>query len=215
MSTILYTEQIQHGHGGAKQMLNELLDRVDTLLAIEYVNRHDDIDFTGHITVNGNPVLTNQYFSQEDIVRYTDSIPTFRDHAALGLPSGGAIKRPTCGTPGQIRYNTDGNIFEGYNGSHWAEFRTQVTEDNPEYSESFTINAGSFWEYDTWCLFGNNTDAKRRMVQVLARDPITTRQTHSLWINALEFCTIAVIHDRFIRVYNTHNNSLHFHVNIR
>ena len=42
----------------------------------------------------------------------------FDNTGAVQLPKGTTAERPTA-VAGQIRYNTDNNVFEGFNGTHW------------------------------------------------------------------------------------------------
>lgn len=45
--------------------------------------------------------------------------PTFTDTGALGIPIGNNTERPSVSQAGQIRFNTDLDRFEGYNGGEW------------------------------------------------------------------------------------------------
>ena len=45
--------------------------------------------------------------------------PTFTDTGALGVPTGTQGERPGTPASGQIRFNSDVNEFEGYNGTQW------------------------------------------------------------------------------------------------
>jgi len=48
---------------------------------------------------------------------------------AILVPIGTTAERPTNPERGQIRYNTDEESFEGYNGSEWAQVGGGAVED--------------------------------------------------------------------------------------
>jgi len=53
----------------------------------------------------------------EDVTTYVSLGGT----GAVKVPGGTELQRPT-GVAGQIRFNTDVNAFEGYNGAEWGGF---------------------------------------------------------------------------------------------
>lgn len=203
MLTTPFSEQLRHRTTTVKHKLDELLDQLGVMMAANYVKYDDAIsNFTGILQVNGDMVLTASDIDALNIARYTDVTPTFTDDSALGIPFGADANRPACGTPGYIRFNTDLNAYEGYDGADWLMFRTIDRAEAPEYSEEFAVNAGSHWEYDTWCIFGDDTDARGRIIQLSTLDVRTGAPTQNMWIDTENIATLAVKDKRFVRVYN-------------
>lgn len=214
MRTILFSEQVRHENTTAKDKLNELFEMFESILNSKFINENDDINFTGNVLVQGKEILTNDYFENWKLVRYNDHLPTFTDKTALGIPTGNATLRPACGSAGYIRFNVDTSSFEGFDGKQWSRFRTINRVENPDYSEEFIVNSNSFWEYDTWCMFGENTDARNRQIQLSMMDTITGSPTSGMWIDPRGMATFAIKDRRFIRVYNRHITSLQFFIRI-
>lgn len=42
----------------------------------------------------------------------------------MSAPAGNTLQRPVTPEPGMIRFNTDTNKFEGYNGTNWILIQT-------------------------------------------------------------------------------------------
>ena len=215
MSTILFSDQVQHGTGTVKEKLNELLERAQAIIDSDYISQTTDIDFSGQITINGQTILTGDALQSNNFVQYTDHLPSFVDTTAIRIPGGHTGDRPVCGDAGLLRYNSDLKAFEGWNGTEWFAFETHTTVANPIHTEQVVINPASFWEYDTWCIFGDRSDAALRTVLTRVNDPVTASITHGLFIDATQYATIAIKDSRFIRVYNTYTSSLLFQITIK
>lgn len=215
MPTIIYTDQVYHGHKSLETRIDTLLDKFDTIQATDYITEDDDyINFKGTVTINGITILTESILGESGIARYDHHLPTFTDNTALGVPKGTSVEQPSCGSPGYIRFNTTAKIFEGYDGNEWTRFKTTTLEENPVYAEEFTVNPQSYWEYDTWCLFGGETDARRRIIQLSMMDSFNGSLSQGMWVDVGNYATWAIKDKRFIRVYNKHNNSLQFFIKI-
>ena len=215
MPTTIFSEQVYHRRETLEYVLNELLDRFTAIEEENYISKSElEVDFLGNLSVKGVPVLTNDTLLDNKITKYDHSMPTFTDPSALGIPVGTANQRPGCGSPGFVRFNTDLNSFEGFDGKEWAKFRTTTRIENPEYSEEFIANPDSFWEYDTWCLFGSDSDARKRIVQLYMMDTSPGSLTQGQWISVGDKATLAVQDKRFLRVYNKHVNSLQFFIKV-
>jgi hypothetical protein len=97
------------------------------------INTDLDVD---NINLNGNSIIatdSNGYIS-------------FSNSTAIKLPVGSDAQRPTA-AQGQIRYNTDGSQFEGYNGTNWTglggvidvDQDTKITAEQTSGSDSDTL----------------------------------------------------------------------------
>jgi len=88
---------------------------------------------------SGSVIAENFTFEGNDIRTEGDMTLTPGDQnviinstGALTLPIGKTIERPVDGstlTSGQIRFNSDLNIFEGYNGTTWIQLHGVIDED--------------------------------------------------------------------------------------
>ena len=77
------------------------------------------------------------------ITPYQTNTVSFNSNTAVRLPTGGNIARPGSPTSGQIRYNTDSNTVEFYNGVGWIGVVTNITSQNFSgngVSATFTLN---------------------------------------------------------------------------
>jgi cytoskeletal protein CcmA (bactofilin family) len=68
--------------------------------------------------INGSTVASSSDF----IIQPGSGILNINATGALKLPTGDTSERPTA-VAGQIRYNTDLNRFEGYNGTNWVNLK--------------------------------------------------------------------------------------------
>lgn len=215
MATIIFTDQVFHNHETLATRIDTLLAQFDSIQVAKYVKEEDEIvDFKGQVSIKGINVLTETMLYESGIARYDNVLPNFTDTSALGIPSGASKEQPHCSSPGFIRFNTEKKVFEGYDGTEWTRFDTTNLVDNPEHAEQFTINPDSYWEFDTWCLFGGNTDARKRSVQLYAMDSFNGSVSQGMWVTAGLLATIAIKDKRFVRIYNKHVNSLQFFVKI-
>lgn len=75
---------------------------------------------TGYITViNGDGVSGNPTINVGANVAKTDADVAWTTKTSIRLPSGSTAERGTA-TSGRIRFNTELNRFEGYNGTEWS-----------------------------------------------------------------------------------------------
>ena len=215
MATIIFTDQVYHNYETLATRIDTLLDQFNSIQVAKYIKEEDDIvNFKGKVAINGVNVLTESILFESGIARYDHVLPHFKDTSALGIPSGVSKEQPHCSSPGFIRFNTEKKIFEGYDGNEWARFDTTTLTENPEHAEQFTVNPESYWEFDTWCLFGGNSDARRRNVQLYMMDSFNGSLSQGMWVNTGNLATIAIKNKRFVRIYNKHVNSLQFFVKI-
>lgn len=216
MATIIFTDQVYHNNEVLANRIDTLLDRFDSIKVAQYIKESDEIvNFEGRVAINGVNVLTESILFESGIARYDHILPHFKDTSAMGIPSGVSKEQPHCSSPGFIRFNTEKKEFEGYDGNEWARFETTTLERDPKYTEEFNVNPDSYWEFDTWCLFGGNSDARRRLVQLYTMDSFNGSLSQGMWVNAVgDLATIAIKNKRFIRVYNKHVNSLQFFIKI-
>lgn len=95
------------------------------------------ISTTGNITGN----IRTDYISTN-----LTSVTVFKSTGAITLPIGGNIARPASPTAGQLRYNSDSNIVEFYNGSGWVSVISNI--DGEQFSGDgtnsvFTLKNGT------------------------------------------------------------------------
>ena len=86
-----------------------------------YTGNINAANFTGNLYGN---------IHTDIITPYKTSVTTFNSSTAIGLPLGGNVTRPGAPTAGQIRYNTDYNTVEFYNGTNWISVITEINEHN-------------------------------------------------------------------------------------
>jgi hypothetical protein len=99
----------------------------------------NNISTTGNVTASGHygNVYTDYIFPN------TTTVTTFKSLTAIGLPTGGNIARPGSPTAGQIRYNSDYNTVEFYNGSGWVSVISNIDGQNfygDSTNATFTLN---------------------------------------------------------------------------
>jgi hypothetical protein len=103
----------------------------------------NSISTTGNIN-SGNVISTHYGNVYADIITpYQTTVTTFNSSTAVGLPTGGNVARPGSPTAGQIRYNSDYNSVEFYNGSGWVSVITNIAGQNffgDGTSSTFTLN---------------------------------------------------------------------------
>lgn len=64
------------------------------------------------------------------ITPYQTTVTTFNSSTAVGLPIGGNVARPSSPLAGQIRYNSDYNSVEFYNGTGWVNIINNIAGQN-------------------------------------------------------------------------------------
>ena len=91
---------------------------------------------TNEVTINGNAKITST--------------------GAITIPVGTTAQRPGTGVVGMLRFNTDADYFEGYNGASWVRLgHTLATGDShnfgaiSETSDVASINYGAITDTDT------------------------------------------------------------------
>ena len=84
---------------------------------------------TGVIRVDDLGFASNVISSDTDIVLDPASgIVEVSGTGSLRVPKGTAVERPGSPVTGMIRYNTDGDLFEGWNGSYWTRLSQGVID---------------------------------------------------------------------------------------
>lgn len=71
-----------------------------------------------YLYLNANQWPTADGITNQTLTTNGTGTLSFANSAALYLPSGSTIQRPS-GIPGEIRFNSDNQWFEGYNGTDW------------------------------------------------------------------------------------------------
>lgn len=69
---------------------------------------------SGNLRIIGNKI---QSLINDIELESLSGVVKFNSTGSLKLPSGTTSERPNVAVPGMIRYNTDNNLFEGYNGN--------------------------------------------------------------------------------------------------
>lgn len=89
---------------------------------------------TGSFTFIPDAINTNEVFTgTPGSVNFYDA--NFSGNTAIKIPVGGTADRPTA-LQGQLRYNTDLNQFEGYDGSNWAGLGGIIDADQDTYIDA-------------------------------------------------------------------------------
>ena len=89
---------------------------------------------TGSFTFIPDATNTNEVFTgTPGSVNFYDA--NFSGNTAIKIPVGGTADRPTA-LQGQLRYNTDLNQFEGYDGSNWAGLGGIIDADQDTYIDA-------------------------------------------------------------------------------
>jgi hypothetical protein len=99
--------------------------------------------YTGNI--NASNFTGNLYgnIHTDIITPYQTTITVFNSSTAIGLPIGGNIARPSSPVAGQIRYNSDYNAVEFYNGAGWVSVISNIAGQNffgDGTNVTFTLN---------------------------------------------------------------------------
>jgi len=98
-----------------------------------------------------------QFFTANTLAAQIDSDQTFKVYERFVIPTGNTSQRYSTSVQGSIRYNTEDNAFEGYDGSNWGtlggvkdadqdtfiQAETSSGEDNDEL-KFFTANIERF-----------------------------------------------------------------------
>ena len=89
------------------------------------------------LRANGTGSIVTDNFSFKDNVMSTDTdmiltpstgIVEINSTASLIVPKGTELERPSVPETGMIRYNTDNDYFEGWNGLYWVRMSQGVTD---------------------------------------------------------------------------------------
>ena len=92
---------------------------------IESIDTNADLDLrtsgTGSVTLENftasGDTITNT--SGDFIINPASSVFKVAGTGSIRIPSGNTAQRPASPVAGMMRYNTQTNVFEGYNGSNW------------------------------------------------------------------------------------------------
>jgi hypothetical protein len=100
--------------------------------------------YTGNVNA-GNVVAGTMYGNilTDIITPYHTAITVFNSATAIGLPTGSNIARPGSPAGGYIRYNSDFNTVEFYNGVSWVSVVAEVNGQNfygDGTNATFTLN---------------------------------------------------------------------------
>ena len=138
--------------GGNIRIGDQDIDTV-TVVADFTSNLVPDVDRTynlGSSTKNWNKIYVDSISSSDEIVNIDVT-------GALQLPSANTALRPTA-TAGMLRFNTEDNRFEGYDGTQWAGLAGSVVDlDRNTYIIAETSAGANNNDLDFW------TDGVHRM----------------------------------------------------
>ena len=103
------------------------------------------------VSLTGTETLTNKTLTSP-VLNGTQMTTT----GAIVIPTGTTAQRPGTGVVGMLRFNTDVDYFEGYNGASWVRLgHTLATGDShnfgaiSETSDVASINYGAITDTDT------------------------------------------------------------------
>ena len=126
----------------------DLTDNTLTGTSAEFNTAMSDDDF---VTLTGSETLTNKTLTSPTL-NGSEMTTT----GAIVIPVGTTAQRPYSGVVGMLRFNTDIDYFEGYNGASWTKLgHTLATGDSTdngaitETSDVANINYGAITDTDT------------------------------------------------------------------
>ena len=102
------------------------------------------------VSLDGTETLTNKTLTSP-VLNGTEMTPT----GAIVMPVGTTAQRPGTGVVGMMRFNSDIDAFEGYNGASWVKLGGMTpsndSRDNGSITdtEAFNVNYGSITDTDT------------------------------------------------------------------
>lgn len=117
----------------------------DTYIMRTITGTASSIDVTNGDGVSGNPTIS---ISDNPVIEGT---------AGMVLPSGTTAQRTN--TEGILRYNTDDNVFEGYDNDSWVQFGAGggATPTVRSLPTSGTVTSGQYYHDGNWSSTGNLT----------------------------------------------------------
>ena len=139
------------GRDTTDTLTNKSVDLTDNTLtgtSAEFNTAMSDDDF---VTLTGSETLTNKTLTTPTL-NGTEMTTT----GAIVMPVGTTAQRPGTGVVGMMRFNSDIDSFEGYNGASWVKLgHTTPTGDShnfgaiTETSDVASINYGAITDTDT------------------------------------------------------------------
>ena len=135
---------------GTETLTNKSVDLTTNTLSgtlSEFNTALSDDDF---VSLTGTETLTNKTLTSP-VLNGTQMTPT----GAIVMPVGTTAQRPGTGVVGMMRFNSDIDSFEGYNGASWTKLGgmtpTNDTRDNGLITDTevFNANYGSITDTDT------------------------------------------------------------------
>ena len=139
------------GRDTTDTLTNKSVDLTDNTLtgtSAEFNTAMSDDDF---VTLTGSETLTNK-----TLISPTLNGSEMTTIGAIVIPVGTTAQRPGTGVVGMMRFNSDVDAFEGYNGASWIELgHTIPTGDThnfgaiTETSDVSNINYGAITDTDT------------------------------------------------------------------
>jgi hypothetical protein len=105
----------------------------------------------GDLDVNGNSI-TSVSNGDVNIAPHGTGNVSITSTGAFVMPVGTTAQRPVTAVVGMMRFNSDVDAFEGYNGASWVKIGWSYASDYgliTETSEVFTTNYGSITDTDT------------------------------------------------------------------
>ena len=97
-------------------------------------NSNSDLELRANGTGN---ILAESFEFDDNTIRTTGDfileasteLVTLNSTGALKVPTGTQLERPGAPTAGQIRFNTNLNVFEGYDGTNWIQLHGVIDQD--------------------------------------------------------------------------------------
>jgi hypothetical protein len=103
------------------------------------------------VSLTGTETLTNKTLTSP-VLNGTEMTPT----GAIVMPVGTTAQRPGTGVVGMMRFNSDIDTFEGYNGASWVKLGGMTPANDSrdmglitETDDVFNTNYGSITDSDT------------------------------------------------------------------
>ena len=126
-----------------------------------------DVDQDTRIIAETSPNADNdqlQFFTANTLAAQIDSDQTVKIYNRFVLPTGNTSQRYATSVQGSIRYNTEDNAFEGYDGSNWGTLGGVKDADQDTYIEAETSSGADndelkFYTGGTEAFYISNTQA--------------------------------------------------------
>ena len=135
----------------ADTLTNKTLDLDSNALSGTLAEFNTAMQGESFVSLTGTETLTNKTLTSP-VLNGTEMTPT----GAIVMPVGTTAQRPGTGVVGMMRFNSDIDAFEGYNGASWVKLGGMTPANDSrdmglitETDDVFNTNYGSITDSDT------------------------------------------------------------------